>query len=544
MRLRLPSTVRSIAATLRSPLLSYGLAVVLVASVALVRWGLVPALGRGTPATIVLIPSLLATRYGGVGPGLVAAVLSAVASEYWFLLPGGDVRSTAATVMHGVAFLLEGVAAVVLTAPVRSARLRAQAATRRMQAIYGVSTALGEATTVDEVARAILTRGAVLLGADAAAVFLASEDAQGPLRLMEHVEPDPGMAMMIPLFREVPIDSELPPAIAARRRDVVSSSNAQETASQFPALRELLARGMPPAFICAPMTVDGRLIGVLAAAFEHPHPIDSDDRNWAAAMAKDCAMAMDRAQLLEREKKARLRAQTAIRAKDAFFVAVSDALRAPLPAIRQGVQGLRTDLADRACRSAEVDVIARCVKTALRLVDSLIDLAHVAAHELALEMKPVDLGRLVRSCTDELRENARAAGVRLTTSLGADPRVIGDLARLQQAIGDLLANALRSTPPGGHVRVETESREGMAIVRVKDDGRGIPAGDLPYVFDAFRSSEGLDAGSLIGVQMAIAKYVADRHNGSIHLDSAGEGRGTTTTLELPVAPAEDGRALA
>jgi signal transduction histidine kinase len=404
-----------------------------------------------------------------------------------------------------------------------------------MHAIYGLSAALGEAQTPDEVAHAILHQGITALGADAGAIFLASGGPEGTLRLTSHIERDPRMSMMIPVFAEFPIESELPPAIAAKRMSVISSSNAKELEAQFPALRDLLAKGMPPAFLCAPMIVGDRLVGVLAAAFAGAHPIDDDDRRWAYAMAQDCGMAMDRAHLLEREKQARIAAQAAGRDKDAFLVTVSGALRAPLPAILHGASVFREPGVDCSRHGADLDAIERGVRSARHLVDSLIDLAQIAAHELRMKTERVDLARLVRLCTDDLREDAHAKGVHLVAAPRAQASVVGDVARLRQAISDLVANAIQFTPPGGHVHVEMESSDDRVLVRVKDDGIGIPAQELSHVFDAFHGSGATRGAERLGIGLAIAKYVADEHRGSIHVESPGEGRGTTGTLELPRA---------
>jgi K+-sensing histidine kinase KdpD len=524
-------------ATLRSRLLRYGFATLLVGVAVLLRFWLVPALGRAAPAAIVLVPTLLAARYRGVGPGLLVSFLSAAAAESWFVVPTGAARAPVSVILRGLAFASEGIAATALTVPLRNARLRAEAAARRMHAIYSLSAALGEAQTPDEVAHAILHQGVAALGADAGAIFLASGGPQGTLRLTSHIEPDPRMSMLIPLFTEFPIDSELPPAIAAQRMSVISASNADDVRAQFPALQDLLGQGLPPAFFCAPMIVGDRLVGVLAAAFAGAHPIDDDDRRWAHAMAQDCGTAMDRAHLLELEKQSRISAQTAGRDKDAFLVTVAGALRAPLPAILHGARVLREPGVDCSRHGAELDAIERSVRTALHLVESLLDLARIAAHELRMKTERVDLARLVRRCTDDLREGARAKGIHLVVAPRVQAGVVGDVGRLRQAISDLLENAIQFTPPGGHVRVEMESRDDRVLVRVKDDGVGIPAQELSHVFDAFHRSEAPGGAERLGIGLAIAKYVVDEHRGSIHVESPGEGRGTTGTLELPRAEA-------
>jgi signal transduction histidine kinase len=245
-------------------------------------------------------------------------------------------------------------------------------------------------------------------------------------------------------------------------------------------------------------------------------------------------MAIDRAQLLEREREARMVAEAACRAKDAFFATVSDALHEPLPSILAGARELQERGADRERRSRALDVIERGLLTEMVLVDSLLDLAHLAAHELRMGQKPVDLSRLVRTCVNDQRKTARGRGVRLTASPRIEARVAGDVEPLRHAISDLVANAIQFTPRGGHVRVELETRDGTGVLRVRDGGPGIPDEELERVFEAFRMGSELGGGSRLGIHLAIAKYVADHHHGAIHFDREREAPGTTVTLELPL----------
>jgi signal transduction histidine kinase len=524
----------------RSRFLRYGLAVVLVASGGLVRWGLVPVLGRGTPAAIVAVPALLATQYCGLGPGILAAALSAASAQYWFSMPAGSSRPAFAITLNLLAFALEGLAAVALTAPIRSSQLRAQAAAQRMGAIYNLSVALGEAATTVEVAHAILHEGVATLGVDGASIYVASETSEGPLRRIGFIARDPRIAELLQqTFEEIRMDSGFPVAAAARTKEMVSASNARDAVAQFPALRELVDRGLPPDFLCVPMLIGMRLVGVLVVSRESPRGFSADERRATLGIAQDCGTAIDRAQVLERERSARIAAQAAVRAKDEFLVAVSESLNAPMPSILKGTEALRNrnhshkGLGFR--HGDGLDMIECGVHSASQLVESLIDLSRIVAHELRTDMKPVDLGRLVRSCTDDLRENAATRGVALAAQLNAGATVSGDVDRLRQAIHHLVANAIHFTPPGGHVRVEVDAGNRTAVVRVNDDGKGIPREELSHVFEAFRRGEELGGGKGLGIHLAIAKHVADAHQGAIRLDSEGQGRGTTATLELPLA---------
>jgi signal transduction histidine kinase len=130
---------------------------------------------------------------------------------------------------------------------------------------------------------------------------------------------------------------------------------------------------------------------------------------------------------------------------------------------------------------------------------------------------------------------AAASGIDLTPSVRARAVVIGDGERLRRVVRELLRNALRATSPAGHIRLDLEASDGRARLRVIDDGCGIAAADLPHIFEPFQRTRDRRQGARLGIGLAIAKYVADRHEGAMHAESAGEGRGAVFTLELPLA---------
>jgi signal transduction histidine kinase len=515
--------MRSALSGLRSSLLRYALPLALVALVFAIKSVIVPSLGYSTPTLLVIVPTMLAASYGGLGPGLVAAVLSAAVAEYF--VPGRSL-------VRGFLFAAESITAAWVVASIRASRLRARASARHIQAIYDMSTALAAATTTSEVGRIILHEGVTAFEGNMAAVYLVSEPG-GPLRIATHTGLEKLFSTMGRDVEEIPFDGDLPPAVVARTRRLVSSGNEEEFKTMFPS--DYLARGIPPVLVCAPMLAGDRLIGVLAVGFSKPHRFSAEDRGWANALAQDCGLAIERTLLFENQRRARIETQVASRAKDDFLAAVSRALRAPLTTITMGAHVLRTRSTGRTRCTQGLDLIAKGVKVESRLVDGLIDLSRMTAHELHFERRPVDLARLVRSRTDELREVATRKGLELTRGPHPKANVLGDEPRLKQVVGELVGNAIEFTPRGGHVRVQMEADERRALVRVQDDGEGIAPDALPHVFEPFRGVEDSSDRPQLGIGLSIARYVANEHGGAVRIDSAGKGRGTTATLELPLA---------
>jgi signal transduction histidine kinase len=481
---------------------------------------------------LVIVPTLVATWYGGLGPGLVSAALSTAAVEYFV-----SERPGLTMALRVMMFGSESVIAALLMSSVRSSRLRAQASAQRGRAIYEMSAALGAATSTCNVVDVILHQGLAGFDAIAAAVFLTS-DSRGPLRLVGHKASTPRVAELMQSYKTLPADSDFPAAVAARERKVIHSSDRRESDSKFPSLRELVAQGFPAAFLFAPMLVGDRLAGVLGVSFAGTRPFDAEYLGWADTLARDCGMALERTVLLAEETRTRIEAQRASRAKDEFLATVSRALRAPLVAITEGARALRAGRGGQGDRERFGEALDRMgcgVQAESRVVDGLLALSQIAAHELRVDRRPVDLVRLVRSCTNALEEKAASSGVHLNTQLQGKATVTGDAGRLEEVVSQLITNALRFTRRGGHVSVETDAGENRAFVRVRDDGEGIAPEVLPHVFEPFYRTERRSSRAGLGIGLAIAKYVAGEHGGALRLDSAGTGHGTTSTLELPLA---------
>jgi two-component system heavy metal sensor histidine kinase CusS len=184
------------------------------------------------------------------------------------------------------------------------------------------------------------------------------------------------------------------------------------------------------------------------------------------------------------------------------------------------------------------DVLGSCLEECdrlARLIDGLLFLARAEDPKTELAAAPVDAAAELRAVREVYDPAAAEAGVRLEVEAAPGLVVRADRELLQRAVGNLVANALAHTPPGGAVTLFAAGGGGGVRVGVRDTGSGIPADHLPYVFDRFYRADAARSpgGGRVGLGLAIVKGIAELHGGTATAASP-PGRGTTVTIHFPV----------
>ncbi|HEX6209328.1 MAG TPA: ATP-binding protein, partial [Methylomirabilota bacterium] len=226
-------------------------------------------------------------------------------------------------------------------------------------------------------------------------------------------------------------------------------------------------------------------------------------------------------------------AEAANRAKDEFLAMLGHELRNPLGTITNAVAVVDRLAADESTRRLTA-MIRRQTSHLSRLVDDLLDVSRVTSGKIGLQAQPVDLHELVGRCLETLAHAGRTDDHRVT--LQGDPvHVVGDAARLEQVVNNLVDNALKYTPARGAVTVITERAGGDAVLRVRDTGRGIRADVLARVFDLFvQEPQTLDrARGGLGLGLTLVKRLVELHGGSVSAWSEGPQRGSEFVVRLP-----------
>jgi PAS domain S-box-containing protein len=262
----------------------------------------------------------------------------------------------------------------------------------------------------------------------------------------------------------------------------------------------------------------------------------------------------ERAALLTRERDLRKHAEEADRLKDEFLATLSHELRTPLTSILGWSTLIRTGELDRTDNlERALEIIERNARSQSRLIDDLLDVSRIITGNLQLDLHPINLAPIVETAIDALRPAADAKRISIVTAL--EPQgclVSGDPNRLRQVIWNLLMNGIKFTRRGGQVNLRLDcfpvrrpsvspspSSALSSFVRltVSDNGDGITPEFLPYVFHRFRQEEGSisrKAGGL-GLGLAVVRHLVELHGGSVSAESPGPGKGSTFTVDLPLA---------
>lgn len=225
-------------------------------------------------------------------------------------------------------------------------------------------------------------------------------------------------------------------------------------------------------------------------------------------------------------------------ARERFLATLAHELRTPLGAILSAVEAATRSGADPAARTQALGIAQRQGRHIARLVEDLYHAARAGVGAGELERARLDLRDVAHGAIEAARAAAERGGVALAGVLPEKPLAVeGDAVRLQQVFTNLLDNALKFTPSGGHVWLLATTEGDQAVVRVRDDGVGIRGEDLPRVFDLFtRAAPAADAAAEgLGIGLHLVRTLVERHGGSVQLRSEGAARGTEVSVRLPLA---------
>lgn len=225
------------------------------------------------------------------------------------------------------------------------------------------------------------------------------------------------------------------------------------------------------------------------------------------------------------------------RSRDELLALVSHDLRAPLSIVQARAQVLLRESDEPTRRHAQA--IVASARRMNYIIQDLVDLGRIEHDRIGLELRPVPLQSLVPELVELLEHPSAPDRIRVDIPEEV-PSVPADPGRLERVLTNLLTNALKYSSPGTPIEVRARTRDGEVVVSVEDEGPGIPAEELPRLFDRFyRAEPGLHVEG-VGLGLYISKQLVEAHGGTIWVESE-PGKGSTFSFSLPVAPGDGGR---
>ena len=302
-------------------------------------------------------------------------------------------------------------------------------------------------------------------------------------------------------------------------------------ATSDPDLAASLRRLDANAVMIVPLRARDRTLGALTfVAAESGRTFSDNDLLLARQFGNCAALAVDNARLYRE-------AQRVNRVKDEFLATLSHELRTPLNAILGWSRMVRMGKLDERGRERALETIERNARAQAQLIEDLLDVSRIISGKFRVEVHAVAMPAVVDAAIESVRLAAEARGIELCAKIEPTPTISGDPTRLQQVVWNLLSNAIKFTSKGGHVALTLRQIDSQIEIEVTDDGQGIPADFLPYVFDRFRQADGTTtrAHNGLGLGLAIVRHLVELHGGSVRAESGGQGYGSTFVVRLPIA---------
>jgi signal transduction histidine kinase len=249
------------------------------------------------------------------------------------------------------------------------------------------------------------------------------------------------------------------------------------------------------------------------------------------------ASSLQRSEAVTQRKRAEEALRLSDQRKDAFLATLAHELRNPLAPIRYATRLLEPGVPPQIAGDAR-KMIDRQLAQMARLLDDLLDVSRVTRGVLEIRREQLDLREIIETAVASAKPLAEAAHQELAATLPAEPLAVsGDAVRLAQILGNLLHNATKYTPAGGHITLTASSESGEVIVAVKDDGMGIAPEGLGTIFDLFVQLEapGTRSAGGLGIGLSLARDLVRLHGGRIDAYSTGPGLGSEFVVRLPRA---------
>jgi signal transduction histidine kinase len=336
----------------------------------------------------------------------------------------------------------------------------------------------------------------------------------------------------------VPLSDPYPVCLAARTREVVWLRSPDDYKLRFPEIADTLDFDAAPATLVAiPLIHRDELVGALGVSFGDLGAVGAADQAFTLLLAQATADALHRARSFDAEREQRHEAELTARAREEVLGVVAHDLRNPMHLLAGTAELLADQELDPAERADLRDAAKRAVRQMDRLIGDLLDAVRLQAGRLSLQVKDVKMSRLLRQAEETFRQIAADKHVGFEVNAPADEMTLrADEDRAAQVLGNLLGNAFKFTPAGGHVALTASRSGGEVHFSVSDTGPGLSQEQIGQLFERYWQGRPGDRRG-VGLGLTIARGIVEAHGGRVWVDSA-PGKGSTFSFSLPLASAK------
>ncbi len=417
-----------------------------------------------------------------------------------------------------------------------AARAAAEASASRAARLQQVTAALSHATMPSDVIEVMVNEGIAALEADAGSIVLLSDDVSALEVVLSRGYPQEAVQPWV----RIPIDAPVPLAECVRTALPVWLESPEAWADHFPQMADASQRTFAAA-AAIPLLVRARAIGAMGLSFRAERRFSVDDRTLILNLAVQCALALERARLYEREQAARTAAEEALNARDEFLSVAAHELRTPITSLRLYSQHLLRRLGtgdglepDHIKRSLEVFDVQTVRLT--RLVSQLLDVSRIEAGRLQLSTEAVDLVALVEGVVDRTRLQTGDREIRVETPAAAPADL--DPLRIEQVVTNLVDNAVKYSPNPLPIEVTLRDRgPGEWELAVRDYGPGVAAEQRERIFDRFYQADVQQHNPGLGLGLYVTRQIVELHGGTLSAEFP-DGGGSRFVVRLPAHQAE------
>ncbi len=287
--------------------------------------------------------------------------------------------------------------------------------------------------------------------------------------------------------------------------------------------------------MAVPIIYRGITLGALEVVNKsEPGNYTEEDLKILETLASYAAIAIQSSHLADKVDHAHGQITHLDRMKSDFIAIASHELRTPLGIILGHATFLREVISPD--YHAQLDIIVRSSMRLKEIIDNLANIDNIQRGMASIRSQPISIKQIIGEVLDSYQEEAQLKSITIQSTTGADElMLIGDSSKIVIALSNLVKNAITFTNPGGHVSILGESIPDNIQVSVIDDGIGIPAGDLPHIFERFYQVESHLTRKFggIGLGLSVTKVLVELHGGQIWVESE-EGKGSKFTILLPV----------